>query len=152
MLGSGFQEASIVRGVDEGAAMIGCDSGTTDFGPHPLATGRSQFSRAAVARDLDVMLVHARRAGIPLLIGSAGGSGADPNLAWLEDILLQLAAERSLHFRLATIHAEQSRDDVRRLHREGRIRPLPPMEELSDEAIDSSLHIVAMMGVEPFQQ
>jgi Acyclic terpene utilisation family protein AtuA len=152
MLGSGFQEASIVRGVDEGAAMIGCDAGTTDFGPHPLATGRSQFSRAAVARDLDVMLVQARRAGIPLLIGSAGGSGADPNLAWLEDILLQLAEERSLHFRLATIHAEQSRDDVRRLHREGRIRPLPPMEELSDEAIDSSLHIVAMMGVEPFQQ
>ena len=51
MLGSGFREASIVEGVDRGAAMIGCDSGTTDFGPHPLATGRSQFSRAAMRRE-----------------------------------------------------------------------------------------------------
>jgi len=50
MLGSGFQEASIVRGVDQGAAMIGCDSGTTDFGPHPLATGKERKKRRKIKK------------------------------------------------------------------------------------------------------
>ena len=151
MLGSGFQEASIVRGVDQGAAMIGCDSGTTDFGPHPLATGRSQFSRAAVRRDVEVILVQARRGGIPVIIGSAGGSGGDSNLAWLADIVRDLASEHNLHFRLAEIRAEQSKDTMHRLRAEGRVRPLIPMGPLTDEDIDSSLHMVAMMGVEPLQ-
>ncbi|MHB8489370.1 MAG: acyclic terpene utilization AtuA family protein [Candidatus Dormibacteria bacterium] len=151
MLGSGFQETSIVRGVDQGAAMIGCDSGTTDFGPHPLATGRSQFSRAAVRRDLEVILVQARRAGIPVIIGSAGGSGGDSNLSWLAGIVRDLAVEHDLHFRLAEIRAEQSKETMHRLHAEGRVRPLEPMGALTDEDIDSSLHMVAMMGVEPLQ-
>jgi Acyclic terpene utilisation family protein AtuA len=151
MLGSGFQEASIVRGIDQGAAMIGCDSGTTDFGPHPLATGRSQFSRAAVQRDVDVILVQARRARIPVIIGSAGGSGGDSNLAWLAGIVRDLAKEHDLHFRMAEIRAEQSKETMHRLLSEGRVRPLTPMGPLTDEAIDSSLHMVAMMGAEPLQ-
>ena len=151
MLGSGFREASIVEGVDRGAAMIGCDSGTTDFGPHPLATGRSQFSRAAMRRDLEIILVQARRASIPVIIGSAGGSGGDQNLAWVVEIVREIARDRDLHFRMAAIHAEQSKDDVRRLLKEERIIPLPPMGPLTEDAVDSSLHIVAMMGTEPLQ-
>ena len=59
MLGSGFREESIDRALALGVRMIGCDAGTTDFGPHLLATGRSQFSRAAVKRDTAVILAGA---------------------------------------------------------------------------------------------
>jgi hypothetical protein len=152
MLGSGFVEDSIVRGVDEGARMIGCDSGTTDFGPHLLATGRSHFSRGAVRRDLGVIVEQARRANIPVVIGSAGGSGSDAGVAWMSDIVGEIAADLGLHFDVARIHAEQSKDVVRGLLHDGRVRALAPMGALTPEAIDSSLHMVAMMGAEPIQE
>jgi len=151
MLGSGFREDSIQRAVGLGVRMIGCDAGTTDFGPHLLATGRSQFSRAAVKRDTSVILCSAVRAGIPLVIGSAGGAGGDLNLGWMRDVLTEIAAEQSLHFRLAVIHSEQTKAAVKDLKRDGRVRALPPAQPLTDRDIDDSLHIVAMMGAEPIQ-
>src|SRR5436309_1254826 len=151
MLGSGFREESIRRGVDLGARLIGCDAGTTDFGPHLLATARSQFSLAAIKRDSGVILKAAVKAGIPLVIGSAGGAGGDANLAWMRDIVLEIAQENSLHFRLVTIHSEQSREAVKELMRKGRVIPLTPEVPLTDDAIHQSLHIVAMMGAEPIQ-
>ncbi|HEY8802737.1 MAG TPA: acyclic terpene utilization AtuA family protein, partial [Candidatus Dormibacteraeota bacterium] len=149
MLGSGFREESIARGLELGARLIGCDSGTTDFGPGPLATGRSQFSREAIRRDTEVILTSACRAGIPVVIGSAGGAGGDLNLSWMHEIVWDIARENGLHFNLALIHAEQSRRSVKQLLAEGRVMPLPAATPLTDEAIDQSLHIVAMMGAEP---
>jgi hypothetical protein len=152
VLGSGFREESIEQAIELGAAMIGCDAGSTDAGPHALATGVPMFSRAAVKRDMDVLLRHAVAAGIPLVIGSAGTAGAAVNLAWLQSIVREIAAERALHFSLALIEAEQPKATVKRLNAQGRIRPLPPSQPLSDAEIDESLHIVAMMGVEPIQE
>jgi len=151
MLGSGFREESIDRALDLGVRMIGCDAGTTDFGPHLLATGKSQFSRAAVKRDTSVMLAGAARAGIPLVIGSAGGAGGDENLAWMRDLVVEIAREQGLHFRMALIHAEQSKAAVRELMREDRVQALAPSAPLTDAEVEGSLHIVAMMGAEPIQ-
>src|SRR5258706_6148227 len=78
MLGSGFREESIDRALELGVRMIGCDAGTTDFGPHLLATGKSQFSRAAVKRDTSIMLGAAVQAGNPLVIRAAGRAGGGP--------------------------------------------------------------------------
>src|SRR5687767_14612695 len=44
-------------------------------GPYPLGAGATAFPRVAVKRDLRLMLLAARRAGIPLLLGSAGTAG-----------------------------------------------------------------------------
>jgi hypothetical protein len=67
--------------------MIGCDAGSTDPGPGPLATGTCMFSAAAVKRDTEIMVTRAIKAGIPLIIGSAGTSGSDAGLAWMVDIV-----------------------------------------------------------------
>jgi Acyclic terpene utilisation family protein AtuA len=152
MLGSGFREESVLEATRNGAAMIGCDAGTTDFGPHLLATGKSHFSHAAVRRDLDVMLRAGRSAGIPVVIGSAGGSGSDESLDWTRQIVNEIAAEHGLRFRLALIHAEQTHETVLDLLREGRVEPMPPATALDGATIRDSLHVVAMMGVEPIQQ
>lgn len=151
MLGSGFRESSIVAALHDGARMIGCDAGTTDFGPHLLATGRSQFSKAAVRRDLDVILTQARAVGVPVVIGSAGGAGGDLNLAWLREVVLEIARARDLHFRLAIVHSELSAETGHELADRGRLEALPPGPEPSSTAIDDAAHIVAMMGVEPIQ-
>jgi hypothetical protein len=151
MLGSGFREDSIQRAIALGVRMIGCDAGTTDFGPHLLATGKSQFSRAAVKRDTSVILCSAVRAGIPVVIGSAGGAGGDLNLEWMREIVKEIAGDEGLHFRLAVIHSEQSKAAIAALMREERVRPLPPADPLTDQDVHDALHIVAMMGAEPIQ-
>jgi hypothetical protein len=152
MLGSGFRAESLDKAVALGARMIGCDAGSTDPGPGPLATGACMFSKAAVKRDTEIMMTRAIAARIPLVIGSAGTSGSDEGLAFTVDIVREIAHERNLRFRLAVIHSELSPEVVRRHLRDGRVRALPPAAPLADADIDAATHIVAMMGVEPFQE
>ena len=114
MLGSGFRAESLDKAISLGARMIGCDAGSTDPGPGPLATGTCMFSATAVKRDTEIMMTRAIKAGIPVIIGSAGTSGSDAGLAWMVDIVREIACERDLHFKLAVIHSELSREVVRR--------------------------------------
>jgi hypothetical protein len=151
MLGSGFQAASIDKAIALGAQMIGCDAGSTDAGPNSLATGIPMFSHAAVKRDVSNMLGRAVKAGIPLIIGSAGMSGSDAGLQWLAGIVRELAREQGLHFRMALIHSELTKDVVLEHVRAGRSLPLTPSSPLTEAEVGESLHIVAMMGVEPMQ-
>src|SRR5438132_3125522 len=152
MLGSGFRPESRDKAIDLGARMIGCDAGSTDPGPGPLATGNCMFAKAAVKRDTEIMLSRAVKAGIPLVIGSSGTGGGDAGLAWMLDIVREIAHEGGLHFKLAAIHSELSKDTVREHLRAGKARPLPPSPPLAEADIDDALHIVAMMGAEPIQQ
>lgn len=151
MLGSGFREESIVAGIARGAEMIGCDAGSTDFGPHLLATGLAPFSRTAIKRDVAVMLRHALAARIPVVIGSAGGSGSAAGVCMMREVVAEIALEHGLRARIALVGAEQPADRIRGLNATGRIVPLAPSAPLADDTIDSALHIVAMMGPEPIQ-
>ncbi len=150
VLGSGFLEASFDRALASQPHFIGCDAGSTDPGPSHLGTGQPAFPRAAVTRDLRLMLLGARRLGIPLLIGSAGTAGADMHLDWTFDIAKAIAREEKLSFRLALIHAEQSKALLHRRLGEGRIKPLDPAPEFNDAVIDRGERFVGMMGAEPF--
>jgi hypothetical protein len=47
MLGSGFRAESLDKAISLGVRMIGCDAGSTDPGPGPLAMGACMFSAAA---------------------------------------------------------------------------------------------------------
>jgi hypothetical protein len=152
MLGYGFTEEAFRRGLDMGLDFIGCDAGSMDPGPHYLGEGVPFVSRQALKRDLGLLLAGAVEKGIPLLIGSAGGGGGDPQLDLVADIAREVARERNLHFPMALIHAEPGKDYLKRARAQGRIEPLGPIGELDDATIDDSTRIVAMMGVEPFQK
>jgi hypothetical protein len=152
MLGSGFRAESLDKAVGLGARMIGCDAGSTDPGPGPLATGTCMFSKAAVKRDTEIMVTRAINAGIPLIVGSSGTSGSDAGLAWMLDIVREIVREQGLHTKLAAIHSEVSRETVRDHLRNGKARALAPSAPLSEADIDDATHIVAMMGVEPIQE
>jgi len=148
--GSGFVESSFEAALARNPHFIGCDAGSTDPGPSHLGSGEPAFPRAAVKRDLRLMLIGARRRKIPLLMGSAGTAGADVHLAWTYDILKEIAAEEKLSFRLALIHAEQSKDYLRRRLREGRLTPLDPAPKFDEDTISRGERFVGMMGAEPF--
>lgn len=148
--GSGFQESSLERSLEMKPHFIGCDCGSTDPGPAPLGSGKTAFPRQAIKRDLRLMLKAARRAKIPLLLGSAGTAGGEPHLALVGEIVREIAAEEKLSFPAALIHSEQDKAYLKKRLREGRIRPLKPAPDFDEAVIDRSVRIVGMMGTEPF--
>lgn len=150
MLGSGFKEETIQRAMTFKPHFIGADSGSTDPGPHFLGTGDSMFANAAYKRDLRLMLLAGRSAGIPVIVGSACTSGTDGQLDRLVRITREIAREEKLSFRLGAIHSEQDRAYLKTKLREGRITPLANAPHLDEDVIDRSAHIVGMAGVEPF--
>src|SRR5260370_17129251 len=132
--------------------MMGCDAGSHDSGAGPLAIGMCMSSAAAVKRDTEIMVTRAMKAGIPLIIGSAGTSGSDTGLAWMVDIVRAIAREQNFHFKLAVIHSELSLEVVRRHLHDRRARASPASAPLTDADIDAATHIVGMLGAEPIQE
>jgi hypothetical protein len=149
MLGYGFPETSLEAAVQQRPDVFAMDAGSTDPGPYYLGTGKSFTSRAMVKRDLGLLLPAARRLGVPLLIGSAGGAGGAPHLEWTLRIIQEVATEANLTFRLAAIQAEQDRADLKRRLARGEIKTFESDQELCPEDIDLCSHIVGQMGHEP---
>lgn len=152
MLGSGFKLESFERGLAWEPTFIGCDSGTTDFGPYYLGTDKLHFSRAAIKRDLEYMIIAARKHRIPCLVGSAGVGGTNKQLDQVRQIVEEIAQEHGLRFRLGLIECEPSRDQLKELYRAGKIEPLANAPQIDEGLFDRSTNIVAMAGVEPFQK
>lgn len=149
MLGAGFPESTVERGIALGADVIAIDGGSTDSGPHYLGSSQPKTTAAAVARDLRVVLRAAAGAGIPVIVGSCGTSGTDRGVDWVAAIVAGLLAEERLDLRVARIYSEQQAVDVKEHLNAGRVHALPPLGDLRAETLESCTHIVAMMGHEP---
>jgi hypothetical protein len=151
MLGAGFPSQSVDAGLGMGADAIAIDGGSTDSGPYYLGTGSAKSSASAVERALRILLVGARRAGIPLIVGSCGTAGTDSGVDWVAEIVERIAGEERLSFRMARIYSELSHGTVLSAVEQGRIRPLPPAGPLGESTVRSCEHIVGLMGHEPIQ-
>ena len=149
-LGYGFPPESFRAGLERGPDVIAVDAGSTDPGPHYLGAGVSYVDRKATYRDLSFMLKAGRDRKVPVLVGSAGGSGAEPHLQWTREIIREIAQREGLSFKLAIIHGEIDKEVVLKAFDEGLISPLPPTGPLRREEIVGSTHIVGQMGIEPF--
>ncbi|MEF8824832.1 MAG: acyclic terpene utilization AtuA family protein [Halapricum sp.] len=152
MHGNGFPTSSLDRALEADPHAIGVDAGSTDAGPTYLGSGDTMHERGdakAVLRDL---ITRARRADIPLLIGSAGSAGADGQVDWTYDIVTEVLREETLSASVARIYAEQSADAIRRLQADDRTKPLDRSEPLDAETIEETDRIVAMMGPEGFRE
>ena len=131
---------------------IACDAGTTDSGPFSLGSGRTNYPREAVKRDLGIILPMAREAGIPVLIGSAGTAGIDKQVDWMVDIADEIARENRMSIKTAAVYSEQSKDYLKGMLKSQRIRSLNPAPHLDEQVIEDTQHVVGMMGVEPLQE
>ena len=149
ILGYGFPRESFDRGMAAAPAVIAVDAGSTDPGPAYLGMGKSFVDRAAVHRDLDIMIPAGMRAGIPVIIGTAGGSGAREHVDWCMDIVEEIARAHGFKPRVAVIYCDVDKDLVRGALRAGRVRSLPFVPELTPETIDRTTRIVAQIGVDP---
>lgn len=149
IVGYGFPEENFARGVALKPDLIACDGGSTDPGPFYLGSGKPFTNATAVKRDMTIMLKAARELGIPMVIGTAGGSGADVHVAREVQLLHEIAAENGLSFKLAVISSEFDKEFlIEQLH-SGNLEQLYPAPEITEQDILDSTHIVGQMGVEP---
>jgi hypothetical protein len=151
-LGAGVHRDSLFAALEGAPRFIAADAGTTDAGAFALGAGETAFSRAAVKRDLAVMLEAGLRARVPVIVGSAGTAGADVHVDWVVDIAEEIAQELGEKLRGFAIYAERDQASTAASLREGRIRPLANAQELGTEQLARCRRIVAMMGVEPLQR
>lgn len=150
ILGYGFPLSSFEEGMKLKPDCIAVDAGSTDPGPYYLGAGVSFTDYFAVKRDLAIMIEAGVKNNIPVLVGSAGGSGAKPHLDWQLKIVHEIAKEHDLHFKMAVIEADFDKETVLAAFEAGKVKPLHPAPECTREDIFESTHIVGQMGVEPF--
>jgi hypothetical protein len=152
MLGSGFLESSFERALSLKPHAIGCDSGSSDPGPAYLGSGKMSFPAASMKRDLRLIVLGARKLGVPALIGSCGMAGGEPHLQEVFGLLREIVREEGLNLKVALIHAEQDKDYLKAKLREGKIKPLGNAPVFDEAVIDRSERIVGVIGAEPFQK
>jgi len=150
ILGYGFPESSFAEGMARKPHVIAVDAGSTDPGPYYLGAGVSFTDRSAVKRDLEYMIKAGVENNIPVIIGSAGGCGANSHLDWNVDIVLEIAREQNLSFKLGVINAQIEKNTVLQHLRDGGLRSMSSVPQVTEEEIANSSNIVAQMGTEPF--
>jgi hypothetical protein len=150
ILGYGYNEESFRHGLAKNPSLIACDGGSTDPGPYALGSGETKEGMRSVKRDLTLMLLAARKINVPVIVGTCGNAGGEPHLQAVREVAEQIAAESGLRFKMALIHAEQSKDYILNKLREKKVTPLWPVGSLTEDAVKNSERIVGVMGVEPY--
>lgn len=149
-LGYGFSEEALDRAIAQGVDLIGADCGSSDPGPHYLGSGEYGFTHEALKRDLEIGITKALENKVPFVMGSAGLAGGEPHLDFIRDIVLEIADEKGLSFKLALIHTELDKAYIKNKLSSGKVIPLGDQLELTEQSIDESIRIVGQAGTEPF--
>lgn len=151
-LGYGIPTPAFQAGLARGPDLIGCDMGSIDIGPTYLGKGEMATSPVATRRDLRKVLLGARQADVPLVIGSAGSAGAAPHLDGTLAMIREIAQAEGLHFRMGVIRADIPRALLKRAVRKGRMTGMDGMVALTEQDIDDAAHVVGQMGMGPFRR
>src|SRR5436190_2475794 len=143
---------SFKLGVATGPDCVAADSGSDDVGPIPLGSDTSTSPEAWQRHDLEQMLLAARGLGVPMIIGSAGDTGANSRVDLFVRLIKEIAAERNLpRFKLGYYYSELDKEDLRRRMRGGeKVEGLDARHALSESELDATQRIVAMAGVHPY--
>ncbi len=150
ILGYGFPESSFKKAMEDGPDAIIVDAGSTDAGPHKLGAGVAIVSRQACKKDLLLLIKAALKNKIPLIVGSAGGSGAKKHTHWTLDIVDEILEEEKLDAKIKVIWADITNERIRQAMDDHSLTPLGNnIPELNQEELNKTLGVVAQMGIEP---
>ena len=151
ILGYGYPPQSFFNGMAMHPDAIVVDAGSTDAGPHKLGAGTAIVSRQACKKDLELIITEGAKAKIPVIIGSAGGSGGRVHVEWTWAIVQEILKERNLtDIPTVIIWADIDKQVVEKRLEEGKVTPLGAgVKELTKERLLETTGIVAQMGHEP---
>lgn len=147
-----LRTGSFALGVDARPDYIAADSGSDDVGPVPLGSDTSTSPESWQRHDLEQMLLAARRLGVPMVIGSAGDTGANSRVDRYVALIQDIARQHQLpRFQLGYFHSEVDKAHVRAQMRAGKaIQGLDGFADLTEAELDATDRIVAMAGVHPY--
>jgi hypothetical protein len=150
MLGYGFPEASIDAAVAAGVDLIASDAGSSDPGAYYLGSGKPFVSEVMTKRDLKLLIKAGAEADAPLVIGSAGGAGADIQVDFLVRIAREAMAELGITRTLAVLKTELEADTVRAAIAAQRVHTFETFTPLSPDDVDQAVRIVGQVGCESY--
>lgn len=146
------------RALAWGPEVISAQGTTLDDGAYLLGTSKmyTRGGKLPFKRAMQMVLSAAKQLGIPVLF-SAGGSGHDVGLEGALRVIDEVTSELRITLRLGVIRGELPKEYLLAKLEEGvRIPSLlkhPHLsEQLTEEDVLSSTHIVAQMGPEPIMQ
>lgn len=139
-------------GVNAHPDYIAADSGSDDVGPVPLGSDTSTSPEVWQRGDLEKMLLASRRLGVPMIIGSAGDTGANSRVDRYVAIISELAKQHGLKkFKVGYFYSEVSKEMLRAKMRSGsEVLGLDGFSSLTESELDATDRIVAMAGVHPY--
>lgn len=149
LLGYGYSEEALNIAFSEKVDYLGVDAGSTDPGPYYLGSGKSFTDRGAVKRDLSLALVKALEHKAPFIIGTAGGAGSKEHVAWLKEILLEVAKEQNLNLKLGTILSDVGIEYVLEKLDSGKLINMSDEFPTDKNLIKDSVKIVSQIGIAP---
>ena len=149
ILGYGYSEEALNIAFSEKVDYLGVDAGSTDPGPYYLGSGKSFTNRDAVKRDVALALPKALEQKAPFIIGTAGGAGSREHVQWLREIILEIAKEQGLSFKLGVVYSDVSKEYVLEKLQTGRVYNMSSHMPLTEQNVLSSARIVSQIGVDP---
>ena len=145
------REGSFALGLQAEPDIIACDSGSSDCGPVPLGSDGTASPLAWQTHDIELMLLGARKLGVPMIIGSAGDTGTNSRVDRYLRILHELAEKHALpRLKVGYFYSEVSKDLVR--SRLSQVEGLDGRPGLTQAELDATDRIVAVAGVHPFMK
>ena len=151
-LGLGYDADALERGIANRPDLIAIDGGSTDSGPSYLGRGVSKYARSSTKVEWAGLMDAARRAGCPLVIGTAGTCGSGSAVDWLLDITREVLAETGNSAKIAVLKSDQTPDAIAKAFAAGQVTPLPAAPEIDSALIESCTNIVALAGVEQISE
>ncbi|MBE7048652.1 MAG: DUF1446 domain-containing protein [Ruminococcaceae bacterium] len=149
LLGYGYNKEALDIAFSEKVDYLGVDAGSTDPGPYYLGSGKSFTDRGAVKRDLALALPKALEHKAPFIIGTAGGAGSSEHVAWLKEILVEIALEKNLSFKLGIVLSDVSAEYVIDKFKNGKLLNMSDEMPIDNQAIEESTRIVSQIGIAP---
>ena len=149
LLGYGYSEDALEVAFSEKVDYLGVDAGSTDPGPYYLGSGKSFTDRNAVKRDLALALPKALSHRAPFIIGTAGGAGSSVHVDWLRDIILEIACEKKLNFKLGIVRSDVTKEYVLEKFDSGKLINMSDEMPIQRADIENSARIVSQIGIAP---
>jgi len=145
-----FKLDSFRRGMETGPDFVVADAGSSD--PGPVFLGADIPLGFFERDDLEQMLVASRQQGIPMLVGSAGDSGANSRVDWFVSLIKELAQKHEIpRFKLGYFYSEVPKEYLMQKIQDGRsIDGLGGFPPLTMDEIEGTDRIVGVAGIHPF--
>ncbi|OBZ14744.1 hypothetical protein A8L34_12605 [Bacillus sp. FJAT-27264] len=149
-IGTGIAREAFDNGIRMKPDIISCDAGSTDSGPYYLGKGIGKYAKEAIKKDMQLIMLAAKKLSIPVTIGSCGTCGSNYGVDEMAAICREICEEEQLSFKVAKIYTQQNPEILMEKYNAGLIHPLEAAPNISLETFTECSNIVALAGVEPF--